>query len=134
MAFSHGSKAKLEIDTGGTPMDLSDFISGVSYERSADTPDVTALGDEAHKYIPGLFEGSMSSDGHYDPTAYAKLDGLLNSITDFSYWPQGEIKDLPVFTGEVIVSSLSLDTPVDDKASWSFELKVNGKPTLDKVP
>ncbi len=134
MAFDHGSKAKLTItDSGSVVRDISSYLNSTGIERSADAPDVTALGDDAHKYIPGLFEGSQSCEGHYDPTAYGWVDGILNAFTDVVYYPQGDGSGKPKAEYEAIVSSLNLETPVDDKASMSFELQLNGKPTWGVV-
>ena len=103
-------------------------ISSWSLELGADTLEVTALGDDWKKFIAGLKEWSASAEGFYsvhtDVTGQRALqDAYLNgaevSLKLF-------VNVANYYAGNAYISGLSVEDPVDDTVSISFEFQGTG--------
>jgi hypothetical protein len=121
-SFTHGSVAKITIDS----VDFSQYLSEVSYADSMDSAETTALGNTAKTYVPGLDDGTFKIKGMFDPTADAALQGMKRRIVAFVYHPQGDGTGLVSFAGNCILTSYTVDTPVDDMASGDTEFQLTG--------
>jgi predicted secreted protein len=103
-------------------------ISSWSLELGADTLDVTALGDDWKKFIAGLKEWSASAEGFYsvhtDATGQKALqDAYLNS-TEVSL--KLFVNATNYYSGSAYISGMSVEDPVDDTVSISFEFQGTG--------
>jgi predicted secreted protein len=103
-------------------------VSSWSLELGADTLDVTALGDDWKKFIAGLKEWSASAEGFYsvhtDATGQKALqDAYLNS-TEVSL--KLFVNATNYYSGSAYISGMSVEDPVDDTVSISFEFQGTG--------
>lgn len=123
-----GKSGKLGIGTNNV-VDVSSW----SLELGADTLDVTALGDDWKKFIAGLKEWSASAEGFYsvhtDATGQKALqDAYLNS-TEVSL--KLYVNATNYYAGDAYISGLSVEDPVDDTVSISFEFQGTGPLTYN---
>ena len=103
-------------------------ISSWSLDLGVDTLDVTALGDDWKKFITGLKEWSASAEGFYsvhtDATGQKALqDAYLNS-TEIAM--KLYVNATNYYSGNAYISGLSVEDPVDDTVSISFEFQGTG--------
>jgi predicted secreted protein len=118
-----GKSGKLSLGTN-----IVSDINNWSLELGTDTLDVTALGDEWKKFIAGLKEWSASAEGSYaihtDTNGQKALqEAFLNSsLVSLKLY----INDINYYSGDAYISSLSVEDPVDDTVSVSFEFQGTG--------
>ena len=109
-------------------------IKNWSLELSIDSLETTALGDDWKNYITGLKEWSASSEGDYTVTSDVTGQELLQ--TAFLNGTEVVIKmyvdATNYYTGASIITSLSIEDPVDDVVSISIEFTGNGELTFEK--
>ncbi len=103
-------------------------VSSWSLELGTDTLDVTALGDNWKKFIAGLKEWSASAEGFYsvhtDTNGQKALqDAYLNS-TEVSL--RLYVNAVNYYSGSAYISGLTVEDPVDDTVSVSFEFQGTG--------
>lgn len=67
MAFVHSKASKVVLDS----LSLTGFLKGWEASGEVELSDTTVLGDEGHKFLPGLATGSVSLDGLFDNTYVA---------------------------------------------------------------
>jgi hypothetical protein len=118
MAFVHGKNATFSLN--GT--DISSYTEEVTFSRPVDTAEVTTLGDSDKAYLAGMRDSTLSLSGPWEATVDALVEPLLGSTNNIGwvYSPDG---GTTTYTGNCIVSSYEVGTPVGDKASWSAELQ-----------
>lgn len=71
-SFIHGKDSVVLYDQ----YNLSAYLNSIGANASVDVPETTAFGDEARTYIPGLKEGTISTEGMFDGSASA-IDELF---------------------------------------------------------
>ncbi len=124
MTFVHGKNTFVSV--GGT--DLSSFTNQTSYNRSADSHDVTTYGKNAKVYAAGLKDGTATITGTYDngvagPRAILRpLIGATNTVT-FIFRPEGTGTGKPQDSVAVFVTAYEETNPVADMVSWSATLQ-----------
>lgn len=126
MAFVHGKGATFKLDnSSGTLTTLTDYVDDVSMPRNIDTAEVTTLGDSDKSYIVGLRDATISVSGPWDATVDAHFEGLLGSTGTFTfnYSPDA---GTTTYSGETIVTSYEVGSPVGDRVAWSADLQVTG--------
>lgn len=128
MAFYHGIVSTLEIDpAGGTSYtDISTYLENIDDDINVQAIDVTTLGDIAKNHIPGLEDGKFKLKGFFDPTVDAVLESCKRVVASFRYRPAGAGTGLPEYTGDVIMSSYTIDSVVKDAVSIKAEFTVSG--------
>lgn len=134
MAFVHGKDSFFSLDnTGGTPTTLSSYIDSIDgLPGEVELADVTALGDEGHKFVPGLENASISISGHWDSTedaVFGAPSDWKSGTRTFSYGPAGNGSGAVQYTGECYITGYTTSSQVADKVSWSATLQVNGQVT-----
>ena len=132
MAFVHGKDSYIALDAtgGGALTNYSAYVDSVEgLPGEQEFADVTALGDEGHKNIPGLENGSFSLSGHWDAVLDAVLGPKRTVTTTFEYGPAGNTSGLVKYTGECWITSYTVSSPVGDKVSWSASLQIDGQVT-----
>lgn len=131
MAFNHGKASYVNLDdAGGSPTDISAYITGVSLPRSADVVDVTTLGDASKDYIGGLLDGTLSMEGKWDDTIDAILAAALGVAKTFIYGPAGSTGGYVKYTGEAIMTGYELESSLDGAVSFTAEFQVTGGVTV----
>lgn len=116
-----GKNGRVEI--GDTPSKKIVGIKNWSLELSLDTLETTSLGDDWKNYIPGLKEWSASSDGNYSIIADSDGQALLQEafLTGDTVICKFYVDSANYYKGNAIISSLSIEDPVDDVVNISIE-------------
>jgi len=128
--FSTGKAAVFSIDdTSGTSRDISSVLNSVDFPESTETSEVTAFGASSRSYIVSLESATISISGMYDAT----VDGYLKGGTEptsrtFTYKPGVSSGDA-IYSGECILTSYSLSSPVGDVNTFSADFQVTGTVT-----
>lgn len=121
--------------TGGT-VNFSSGVDESSLERTVETAEVTAYGDNDKVYLAGLRDATVSASGHFASTYDEKLNPLLGSTTlsTITWGPHGNTtgQNRRKFTASAILTSYSMDAPVGDKASIETEWQLTGAVTSTK--
>lgn len=104
-------------------------IENWSIDLGMDPLEITALGDEWKQFISGLKEWSASADGsfliHTDTDGQTALQTAFLNGTEVSL--KLHVNETNYYSGSAYISSLSVEDPVDDKVSVSFEFQGNGE-------
>jgi hypothetical protein len=134
MAFRHGKNASFKLDnSGGTLTDISTYCDEVSLPRSIETAETTTFGvaGGAKTYVTGLNDSTVSFGGTWDSTLDAHLAAVLGqeASLSFEYGPEGTASTRVKFTGEGIMTSYEVGSPVGDVVTFSAELQVTGAVT-----
>lgn len=108
-------------------------IKNWSLELSIDSLETTELGNDWKSYISGLKEWSASSEGDYavhtDTTGQQALQDAYLAGTDVTV--KLYVDATHFYTGKAIVTSMSVEDPVDDVVSISIEFTGNGELTFE---
>ncbi len=141
MAFVHGRSTNFEIDnSGGTLTDISAFTQNVDLSREVDTPETTVYGDIDRTFVTGLRGASFSSSGFWEGTATTGIDDILAGILgvsqtiSFQYGPEGDTMGNVMYSGECILTSYSVSSPVDGVAGYTADFQLTGAVTRDTYP
>lgn len=132
MAFVHGKSGAFKLDnSGGTLTDISAYLDNVSFPESVETGETTVFGNASKTYVVGLKDTTISLSGKWDSVVDAHLAGILgqSATVTFEYGPAGSTAGLVKYTGECIVTSYDVTTPVADVVTFSLELQVTGNVT-----
>ena len=128
MALVHGKNTVITVDS----TDLSQYTNESEFTKETDTHEVTAYGDDAKNYNPGLNDAQFSMGGHYDSTAStgprAKLNAVYagNAAVTIERRPEGTGAGLPQDAFSAILTSYVETDPVGDMVTWSAEWQVSG--------
>ena len=128
-AFTHGKDTAVKLDNGaGALTDITAFLNSAGLEQLAEVAETTVFGDSNKTFIPGLKDASVSMEGRFDPTVDLILsDDLGASATKtVEYGPEGATTGKIKYSAEAILTSYSIDNPVDDVATFSAELQLTG--------
>lgn len=123
MAFVHGSNSDINVD--GT--NISQYTDSVTHDRSVDTAETSAFGNDDKTFIAGLEDGSFSLNGHWDSTADAALDGTFDGATvAILYGPAGSAGGAIQYSCNALVTNYSIVSGVADRVNWSVSLQRTG--------
>lgn len=132
--FKHGKNAYFALDgTAGTLVAISDTLNEISVPREIETAETTAFGQNDKTYITGLGDATVSLSGMFDATVDAMIagnianlkSGSVSSLT-FEYGPSGSAASSVKLTGEALITSYEVSSPVGDVITYSLELQVTG--------
>jgi predicted secreted protein len=134
MAFRHGKNAVFKLDnSSGTLVDLSAYLDEISMPRSIETGETTTYGTSAKTYVTGLSDATVSLSGKFDATADAHFSGIISALSagtidsvSFEYGKEGSASGRVKYSGEAIVTSYEVSSPVADVVTFSAELQVTG--------
>jgi predicted secreted protein len=132
--FKHGKNAHFAIDgTAGTLVTISNTLNEISLPREVETAETTAFGQNDKTYITGLADATISLSGMFDATTDALIAGDIANLKSgsvsslsFEYGPAGSASAQPKFTGEALITSYEVSSPVGDVITYSLELQVTG--------
>lgn len=124
MAFIHGKGAVVTLDAD----DLSAFANNITFNRTADSHDVTTFGKNSHVYQGGLGDGTAEITGIYDDGATgprAIIEPLIGTVVDMTWKPAGTGASKPLDTVDVLVTAYEETAPVADMIAWSVKLQLS---------
>lgn len=130
--FRHGKGAYFSLsDSAGATINYSSGLDSITLNRTGETADVTTFGDNDRNFIPGLRVATISGAGHFASTYEEKLSASLghSTLLTWVYGPESTSNTRRKLTGSAILTAFSVETPVGDKASMSFELQCTGTVT-----
>jgi predicted secreted protein len=127
--FKHGKNAQFEL--GGT--NLSNTLNEISLPREIETAETTAFGTQDKTYIVGLSDATVSLSGMFDATTDSAISTIIANLksgsiasASFAYGPSGSAASSPKFSGEALVTSYEISSPVGDVITYSLELQCTG--------
>jgi len=132
MAFTHGKDSVFKLDNAsGSLTDISTYVNNVDFPESADVSETTTLGADNKTYIAGLKDATISLAGLWDATADAIFGAVVgqSATLSYEYSPEGTASGKVKYTGEAILTSYSISSPVGDAVGYSADLQVSGAVT-----
>lgn len=132
MAFTHGKDSVFKLDNAsGSLTDISSFVNNVDFPETADVSETTTLGADNKTYIAGLKDATISLAGLWDATADAIFGAVVgqSATLSYEYSPEGTASGKIKYTGEAILTSYSISSPVGDAVGYSADLQVSGAVT-----
>lgn len=132
--FRHGKNAYFALDgTAASLVNISDTLNEISMPREIETAETTAFGSNDKTYITGLADATISLSGMFDATVDTQIGGNITNLKSgsvsslsFEYGPAGSASARPKFTGEALITSYEVSSPVGDVVTYSLELQVTG--------
>ena len=132
MAFTHGKDSVFKLDNAsGSLTDISSFVNNVDFPESADVSETTTLGADNKTYIAGLKDATISLSGLWDATADAIFGAVVgqSATLSYEYSPEGTASGKIKYTGEAILTSYAISSPVGEAVGYSADLQVSGAVT-----
>ena len=134
MPFRHGKNASFKVDNNaGTLTDISSYLDDISMPRSIDTGETTtfAATSGAKTYVTGLNDATLSIGGKWDTVVDAHLTAIIgkDDTVSFEYGPEGTVATRIKYTGEAILTSYEVGSPVGDVITFSADFQVSGAVT-----
>ena len=132
MAFTHGKDSVFKLDNAsGTLTDISTYVNNVDFPETADVSETTTLGADNKTYIAGLKDATISLSGLWDATADAIFGQVVgqSATLSYEYSPEGTASGKVKYTGEAILTSYAISSPVGDAVGYSADLQVSGAVT-----
>lgn len=127
MAFVHGSNSDINVDA----VNISQYTDSVTHDRSVDTAETSAFGDDDKTFIAGLEDGSFSLGGHWDTTEDSALDATFDgAVVAIIYGPGGSASSASKYTCNALVTNYSTTSSVSDRVNWSASFQRTGALTL----
>ena len=132
MAFTHGKDSVFKLDNAsGSLTDISSFVNNVDFPETADVSETTTLGADNKTYIAGLKDATISLAGLWDATADAIFGAVVgqSATLSYEYSPEGTASGKIKYTGEAILTSYAISSPVGESVGYSADLQVSGAVT-----
>ena len=132
MAFVHGKDSVFKLDNAsGSLTDISTYVNNVDFPETADVSETTTLGADNKTYIAGLKDATISLSGLWDATADAIFGAVVgqSATLSYEYSPEGTASGKVKYTGEAILTSYAISSPVGDAVGYSADLQVSGAVT-----
>ena len=132
MAFTHGKDSVFKLDNAsGSLTDISTYVNNVDFPESADVSETTTLGADNKTYIAGLKDATISIAGLWDATADAIFGAVVgqSATLSYEYSPEGTASGKIKYTGEAILTSYAISSPVGEAVGYSADLQVSGAVT-----
>lgn len=132
MAFVHGKDSYFAFDAtaGGSLTEYSSYVDEVDgLPGDQDFDDVTSMGDEGHKNIPGLEAGKFTVGGAWDATLDAVFGPRRTVTSSFAYGPAGSTGGLTKYSGECWIENYTVTSNVTGAVRWKASCLVDGQIT-----
>lgn len=113
-------------------VDLSTLVSNVTINRAFDELEVTALGDQGHKYVKGLESSSISIDFYNDSASAKTLQTLQtnwgsNVAVTFKQTDAAVSATNPLYTMTCLINNTTpVNGAVGDLSTQSVTWNVSG--------
>ncbi len=102
-------------------------IKSYSLEESADTIEVTKMGDTARAHLPSLTSFSGSLDAFWDETdTNGQLALIIGTQVQLVFFPEGETSPYTKYTGNAIITGKTITGSFDGMVEASFTVQGNG--------
>jgi hypothetical protein len=140
--FVHGKNSVLKIgDATNTLYDLSPITDQADNPRSLGTAEVTHFGSTAKEFIVGLSDSTLSVQGKFDAAIDLKISGAIDALIagtltslSYSYSPAGTATGTPVYTGNFIITSYTVSSPVANAVTIKLDGQCTGARTRGTNP
>ena len=130
MSFTHGKVTVFKLDnSGGSLVDLSSYLTSVSFPRAQELAETTTFGATAKTFIAGFGDATISIEGNWDPTPDAQLNSVMGQAAtlSFEYGPEGSSNGVDAkYYGECILTSYETSSGINDVTTFSAEFQVSG--------
>ncbi len=133
MAITLNNKVGVKIAS----VDLSDHVTSVTLNQTADELEVTAMGDSAHKFVKGLESATLTVSFLNDQAAASVLDTLSDAFGTTVAWKLLQDKGSAVsatnklFSGDLLVNNLTpINGGVGDMSTQDITFTVNSVVTV----
>jgi hypothetical protein len=133
VAITLNNKVGLKINA----VDLSDHVTSVTLNQTADELEVTAMGDSSHKFVKGLESATLTVSFLNDQAATSVLDTLSDAFGTTVAWKLLQDKGTAVsatnklFTGDILVNNLTpINGGVGDMSTQDITFTVNSVVTV----
>jgi hypothetical protein len=113
-------------------VDLSTLVTSVTINRAADELEITALGDQGHRFIKGLEASSISIDFINDAATAKTLQTLntnwgSNVVVTFKQTSSAVAADNPLYTMTCLINNITpVNGTVADLSTQSVTWNVSG--------
>jgi len=129
MATHKGSEGTIKVDTNTVAE-----IRSYSIEESADTLEITSMGDTAREYVSSLTSFSGSIDVFWDETDTNGQGALtIGSQVTLNIYPEGADTNDSYYTGTAIVTGVTRSASFDGLVEASISVQGTGALTPDTV-
>jgi hypothetical protein len=133
VAITLNNKVGLKINA----VDLSDHVTSVTLNQSADELEVTAMGDLSHKFVKGLESATLTVSFLNDQAATSVLDTLSDAFGTTVAFKMVQDKVPAVsatnklFTGDILINNLTpINGAVGDMSTQDITFTVNSVVTV----
>ena len=133
MAITLNNKVGLKINA----VDLSDHVTSVTLNQTADELEVTAMGDAAHKFVKGLESATLTVSFLNDQGAASVLDTLSDAFgttVEFKLLQDSAAAVAAtnkLFTGDILINNLTpINGAVGDMSTQDITFTVNSVVTV----
>lgn len=141
MGFEAGKGQVFKVDNAaGTLVDLSSFLTDVSFPREVDTEETTTFGKNAKTYKVTLTDSTITIEGKWDGASASTPDTVLAGIfgqdatVTFEYGPGGSAASDIKYTGEAILTSYEPSGSVGGVVEFSAEFQCSDTVTRGVWP
>jgi hypothetical protein len=133
VAITLNNKVGLKINA----IDLSDHVTSVTLNQTADELEVTAMGDSSHKFVKGLESATLTVSFLNDQAAASVLDTLSDAFGTTVAFKLLQDKVAAVaatnklFTGDILINNLTpINGAVGDMSTQDITFTVNSVVTV----
>jgi hypothetical protein len=133
VAITLNNKVGLKINA----IDLSDHVTSVTLNQTADELEVTAMGDSSHKFVKGLESATLTVSFLNDQAAASVLDTLSDAFGTTVAFKLIQDKVAAVaatnklFTGDILINNLTpINGAVGDMSTQDITFTVNSVVTV----
>lgn len=129
MAVHKGSEGTVEVGSNAIAE-----IRSYSLEESADTLEITTMGDTARTYLPSLTTFSGSVDVYWDETDTTGQGALtIGAEVTLNVYPEGDTAGDVYYTGSAIVTGVTRSASFDGMVEASISVQGTGALTSETV-
>jgi predicted secreted protein len=129
MAVHKGSEGTVEVGANAIAE-----IRSYSLEESADTLEITTMGDTARTYLPSLTTFSGSVDVYWDEADTTGQGALtIGAQVTLNVYPEGDTAGDVYYTGSAIVTGVTRSASFDGMVEASISVQGTGALTSETV-
>lgn len=132
--FVHGKNSVLKIgDAAGALYDLSPITDQADNPRTLGTAEVTHFGSVAKEFIVGLSDSNLSIQGKFDAAIDLKISLAIDALIagtrvslPYEYSPAGTASGTPKYSGDFIITSYTVSSPVGNAVTIKLDGQCTG--------